>query len=41
MVITRDNTIMGGNAIRQVIGSKKPLHHEGKKAYRIVALGPK
>jgi hypothetical protein len=31
----------GWNPIWQVIGSKKPLCHEGKKAYHIVALGPK
>ena len=29
------------NAIRQAIGSKKPSRHEGKKAYREAALGPK
>ena len=38
MVTTHDNTIMGWIAIWQAIGSKKPLPHEGKKAYHVVAL---
>ena len=27
--------------MQQAIGSKKPSRHEGKKAYREAALGPK